>query len=363
MKSMMQQTASLRQVAILVGAAALIGVAGCGNNGATSGNGATSDNGANSGGPGAAREGGGAAQGNLSGQIKTDGSSTVGPITQLMAEDFGASNSRVRITVEQSGTGGGLKKFANGDLEIANASRPIKAKEAAAAKAKNVEFIELPVAFDGLAIVVNAKNTWAKDLTTAELKKIWEPGAKGRITNWSQVRAGFPSKPLKLYGPGTASGTFDYFTDEIVGEEGSSRSDYTASEDDNVLVEGVSRDEGALGYFGFAYYEENKENLGLVSVDGVKPAPETITTNQYKPLSRPLFIYVQRKAADRPEVAAFVKYYLEHGKDKVREAGYVPLHDAVAKAALQRFEAKIAGSVYTDKAAKGKTLEQLFGAQ
>lgn len=347
---------TLGAVAIFAGT-----LAGCGNGGGESGGTTTTGTGSS---PAAdAGSSSDATASNMKGEIKTDGSSTVGPITQLMAEEFGKANPGVRITVEQSGTGGGLKKFAGGGLQIANASRPIKGKEAAAAKAKNVEFIELPVAYDGLAIVVNSKNTWAKNLSVAELKKIWEPGAKGKVTNWSQVRAGFPSKPLKLYGPGTASGTFDYFTDEIVGEEGSSRSDYTASEDDNVLVEGVSRDEGALGYFGYAYYEENKDKLGLVSVDGVKPDPTTISTNKYSPLSRPLFIYVERKAAEQPHVAAFVKYYLEQGKEKVREAGYVPLHDAVSTASLQRFEAKTVGSAYADKAAKGKTLEQLYSAK
>jgi phosphate transport system substrate-binding protein len=300
----------------------------------------------------------------LSGQIKIDGSSTVFPITEAVAEEFGKENPDVKVTVGMSGTGGGFKKFAANETAISNASRPIKGKEAAAAKAKNIDFVELPIAYDGLSVVVHPKNTWATCLTTEELKKIWDKGSK--INNWSQVRKGFPNKPLKLYGPGTDSGTFDYFTDEINGEEGRSRADYTASEDDNTLVQGVSSDEGALGYFGFAYYEENADKLKLVQVNGgsgcVAPAADTIQDGKYAPLSRPLFIYVSTEHMDKPEVAAFVKYYLTNVKDLVKSVGYIPLPDSVYQAASARFENKKTGSVYADKDAKEKTVEELFAA-
>jgi phosphate transport system substrate-binding protein len=269
----------------------------------------------------------------------------------------------VRATVGISGTGAGLKKFASGELDIANASRPIKSKEAAAAKAKGVDFVELPVAYDGLSIVVNPKNTWATSLTTAELKKIWSNGSK--VNNWSQVRAGFPNRPLKLYGPGTASGTFDYFVEEILGKEGKSRADYTASEDDNTLVEGVSKDEGAIGYFGYAFYEQNKAKLKVVGIDSGKgavvPNTENIISGKYAPLSRPLFIYVNSKSAARPEVKAFVNFYLEKAKDMVGTVGYVPLPDPVYDAAKARFAALTPGTVYAD-AKDNATLEELFGA-
>jgi phosphate transport system substrate-binding protein len=307
----------------------------------------------------------GAASGEkLSGQIKIDGSSTVFPITEAVAEEFGKENPGVKVTVGMSGTGGGFKKFDAGETAISNASRPIKEKEAAAAKAKGIDVIELPIAYDGLSVVVHSKNTWATCLTTEELKKIWDKGSK--INNWSQVRKGFPNKPLKLYGPGTDSGTFDYFTDEINGEEGRSRADYTASEDDNTLVQGVSSDEGALGYFGFAYYEENMDKLKLVEVDSgsgcVAPAADTIQSGKYAPLSRPLFIYVSTRHMDRPEVAAFVKYYLANVKSLVKSVGYIPLPDSVYAAASARFENKKTGSVYADKAAREKTVEELYTA-
>ena len=308
---------------------------------------------------------GGQPPGKLSaeGQIKAGGSSTVGPITSAVAEDFKAQGG-AQVTVGISGTGGGFKKFIAGEIDIANASRPIKEDEAKALAAKGRQYIELPVAYDGIALVVNPKNTWAKCLTVAELKKIWDRGSK--IDNWSQVRKGFPNQKLKLYGPGTASGTFEYFTEEINGEKNQSRADYTPNEDDNALVQGVSRDVGGLGYFGFAYYEQNKDKLKLVGVDGgkgcVEPDAETISTNTYQPLSRPVFIYVDSKAAERPEIQEFVEFYLTKAQDIIREEGSVPLPDSVYQAALRRFEAKTAGSVYAAKTAKGKTLEQLYGA-
>ena len=335
------------------------GLAGCGD-------GATTDSGdANA--TSSAPEGGTAMQtstanADMKGKISVDGSSTVAPITSAVVEKFTGTFSGVQIPVGTSGTGGGFKKFGNGQLDISDASRPIKDKEAAAAKSKGVDFIELPVAYDGLSVVVNKKNTWATSLTVDELKAIWQNGSK--INNWSQVRKGFPSKPLKLYGPGTSSGTFDYFVEEIIGKEGKSRADYTASEDDNTLVEGVSRDEGALGYFGFAYYEENADKLNLVGIDDGKgailPSQETILSGSYKPLSRPLFIYVSSKAADRPEIQEFVKFYLANAKELTKEVGYVPVPDSVYAAATKRFEGKVMGTVYKDKAAHGTPLEQLF---
>jgi phosphate transport system substrate-binding protein len=337
-------------------AGALVALAGCGG-------GQNAEGGGNMSAGGGDKTEGGATTTNLQGDIKGDGSSTVFPITEAVAEEFGKEHSNVKVTVGISGTGGGFKKFIAGDTTLQDASRPIKDEEAKAAKAKGVEYIELPIAYDGLSIVVNPQNTWTKCLTVAELKKIWEPGSK--INNWSQVRKGFPNVPLKLYGPGTDSGTFDYFTGEIVGDEGKSRSDYTASEDDNTLVQGVSRDKGALGYFGFAYYEENMSKLKLVGVDNgkgcVEPAAETINTGKYAPLSRPLFIYIEHKAAERPEIQEFVKFYLTNIKELSKSVGYVPLPDEVYEAVTQRFEKRTTGSAYADKSAKGKSLIQLYG--
>lgn len=308
-------------------------------------------------------EPGKATDANLAGSISVDGSSTVAPITNGVAEEFASQAPGVKVSVGISGTGGGFKKFGAGQLDISDASRPIKDKEAAAAKAKGIDFIELPVAYDGLSVVVNPKNTWAKSLTVAELKAIWISGSK--ITNWSQVRKGFPNKPLKLYGADKASGTFDYFNEEILGKEAKPRADYQANSDDNALVVGVSKDEGALGYFGFAYYEENKEKLALVAIDGgsgpVLPSSESILKGTYKPLSRPLFIYVTKKAAARPEVKAFVDYYLTSGKSIVSQVGYVPLPDGVHEAAKKRWDAGTTGTLFADKASHSKPLEAIYG--
>ena len=267
-----------------------------------------------------------ATQTGLSGTIEIDGSSTVYPISEAMAEEFGReTGGSVRVTVGFSGTGGGFKRFCAGETHISNASRPIKDGERELCAQNGVEFLELPVAIDGLAVAVNPQNTFAECLTVAELKKIWEPGST--VSSWAEVRQGFPDQPLKLYGAGTNSGTFDYFTEAIVGEEDASRGDYSASEDDNVLVQGVVGDPGSLGYFGYAYYIENEGQMKAVAIDGgsgcVAPTPETITSGQYAPLSRPLFIYVSRKALQRPEVAAFVRFYIEHATELVPEVGYV----------------------------------------
>ena len=263
----------------------------------------------------------------LSGTISADGSSTVYPITEAMAEEFMKEYPQVRVTVGQSGTGGGFKRFCAGETDISDASRPIKDTEKQVCDAAGLSYVEFPVAYDGLSIVTNPKNDFVTCLTTAELKKIWEPDSK--VKNWSDVRAGFPKQPIKLFGPGTASGTFDYFTEEITGKTGASRPDYTASEDDNVLVQGVEGDQYSLGYFGYAYYSENQARLKLIGVDGgsgcVTPSQETVKGGQYKPLSRPLFIYVTSKAMARPEVQAFVKFYNEHANELIPQVGYVPL--------------------------------------
>lgn len=286
----------------------------------------------------------------LEGKVVVDGSSTVFPISEAVAEEFMKENPGVRVTVGISGTGGGFKKFAVGEIDISDASRPIDPAERDAAQKNGIEFIELPVAFDGLSVVVNPGNDWVDYLTVAELKAIWEPGSK--ITNWNQVRPTFPDRPLKLYGAGTDSGTFDYFTKAIVGEEKASRSDYQASEDDNSLVTGVSGDANALGYFGYAYYSENKDKLKLVPVkngdaDPVAPSPETIGNGTYQPLSRPEFIYVNAEAAKRPEIIAFVRFYLgEVGQALVSEVGYVPLAPEDYKLAFERFETGKTGTAF-----------------
>lgn len=261
--------------------------------------------------------------------IRIDGSSTVYPITEAVAEEFQKSQ-KVKVTVGESGTGGGFKKFCRGETDISNASRPIAQKEMDACRDAGVQFIELPIAFDALTVVVNGKNDWVKSLTVDELKKIWQPGSS--VKSWKQVNSAYPDKPISLYGPGTASGTFDYFTEAINGKPKASRTDYTPSEDDNVLVQGVTGNVGGMAYFGLAYYEENKDKLKAVPVAtkagsaGVLPSAETVMDGTYQPLSRPIFIYVNATAAAfKPEVKAFVNYYLEHAPTLVKEVKYVPL--------------------------------------
>jgi phosphate transport system substrate-binding protein len=301
----------------------------------------------------------------LSGKVSLDGSSTVFPISEAVAEEFQAVNSGVKVTVGISGTGGGFKKSCVGEIDISDASRPIKQSEIDSAKQNGIDFIELPIAFDGLSIVVNPKNTWVDMLTLAELKAIWAPGST--ITNWSQVRQGFPNVPLKLFGPGTDSGTFEYFTEAVNGKTKESRSDFTASEDDNVLVMGVAGEKGALGYFGYAYYEENTDKLKLVPVDAgkgaVAPSPKTIANGSYSPLSRPLFIYVNTKSAQRPEVDAFVKFYLDNASSLVKEVGYVALPDSAYDMVAARYEKRKTGSVFSGKETIGLTIEQVLAAE
>jgi phosphate transport system substrate-binding protein len=260
--------------------------------------------------------------------IKIDGSSTVFPISEAMAEEFMAQNRGTQVTVGVSGTGGGFKKFCAGELDITGASRPIKGSEADECKAKGIEYVQVEVARDALTVVVNRSNPLT-NITSEQLKKIWEPAAEGKITRWNQVDSSWPNAAMTLYGPGTDSGTFDYFTAAIVGEEGASRTDYTASEDDNVLVLGVSRNASALGYFGMAYYLENQETLKALSVDGIAPTPANVEDGTYKPLSRPIFIYVKKSSlTGNPQVRSFVEFVLNNAQDIVPEVGYVPLSEA-----------------------------------
>jgi phosphate transport system substrate-binding protein len=295
----------------LVAAGALT-IAACGDDGGTGGGGATTN---------------GNEQSNLSGTIKIDGSSTVAPLSEAAAELFQAANPKVRVTVGTSGTGGGFEKFCAGETDISDASRPIKDEEIAACEKAGIKYEEVQVANDGLAVVANPQNDWANCLTVAQLKKIWDRDSK--VNNWNQVDPSFPDEKLQLFGAGTDSGTFDYFTEAINGEEGRSRSDYQATEDDNVTVQGVSGEKGALGYFGLSYFEQNQDKIKDVQVDGgdgcVTPTKETVQSGEYKPLSRPLFIYPTDKALKRPEVKAFVEFYIAN-QDKITEqALFVPM--------------------------------------
>lgn len=297
--------------------------------------------------------------------IKIDGSSTVYPITEAVAEEYQkAKKGAIRVTVGISGTGGGFKRFCRGETDISDASRPIKDSEIKACKEQGIEFIELPVAYDGLAVVLNPKNTWVKSVTVADLKKIWEPEAKGKVTKWNQVRPEWPDAPLKLFGPGADSGTFEYFTEAIVGKAKASRGDFTASEDDNVLVQGVAGDKNAIGYFGLAYYEENKDKLKVAPVDGGKgpvvPSLQTVENGTYEPLSRPLFIYISAKSATKPEVKEFVDYYLKNAQKLVKQAKYIPLPAKAYTLAQERFSKMKKGSMFTGKGHVGVKIEELM---
>ena len=284
--------------------------------------------------------------GELSGRIQADGSSTVGPFTTRAAERFQQENSGVQVTVGVSGTGGGFERFCAGETDLSNASRPIKDEEIASCEENGVEYVEFQVANDALTIVVNKENDWADCLTVEQLNAIWKPGSE--IDNWSQVPdADFPDQDMKLFGAGTDSGTFDYFTDEINGEEGASRSDYSATEDDNVTVQGVSGDEGAMGYFGFSYFEENQDSLKALEIDGgegcVAPSVETAQDGSYTPLSRPLFVYAKTESFAKPEIEAFIGYTLENAASIAEEADYVPLTDEQVQEQQAAFEDAKAG--------------------
>ncbi|MCC6544251.1 MAG: PstS family phosphate ABC transporter substrate-binding protein [Nitrospirae bacterium] len=303
--------------------------------------------------------------------VKVDGSSTVYPITEAVAEEFqGAERGKTRVTVGISGTGGGFKKLCNNETDIADASRPIKPSEVSLCKKNGIEYLELPIAYDGIAIMINPGNTWVDYITVSELKKLWEPAAQRKITKWNQIRSGWPKKEIHLYGAGVDSGTYDYFTEAIVGKEHSSRGDYTSSEDDNILVQGIATDVLALGFAGVAYYENNKERLKLAPVDDgnasngkgpVLPTYENVTESSYQPLSRPLFIYVNRKSSDRPEVKRFVEFYLKNAADLTKEVGYIALPDMAYDLALKRYAARKTGSIFGGHGSQvGVKIEELL---
>jgi phosphate transport system substrate-binding protein len=298
--------------------------------------------------------------------VKVDGSSTVFPVTEAVAEDFQkAKKQKIKVTVGISGTGGGFKKLCRAEIDVSNASRPILKSEMADCAKAGVEYIELPVAFDALTVVVNPKNAFIKQLTVAEMKKMWEPAAQGKVTRWNQVNAAWPDQPMKLFGPGADSGTFDYFTEAVVGKSKSSRGDFTASEDDNVLVTGVSRDINGLGYFGFAYYIENKDKLKAVPIvnekgQAVSPSMEAVEKGTYTPLARPIFIYVNTKSLGKPEVKEFVEYYMKNGAKLAREVKYVPLPEIAYKTAWDHVQKGKKGTVFGGVAEVGVTIEELL---
>ncbi|MBD2188197.1 PstS family phosphate ABC transporter substrate-binding protein [Pseudanabaena mucicola] len=288
----------------------------------------------------------------LSGNVTIDGSSTVAPVSKAVAEEFAKVNPGVKVPVGTSGTGGGFKKFCAGDTDISNASRPIKKAEEEDCKKNGVEFVEIPVAIDGLTVVVNKENTWAKCLTVAELKTMWSPEAQGKITNWNQVRPDFPDAKLSLFGAGADSGTFDYFTEAINGKSKVSRTDFQPSEDDNIIVKGVQGDKNALGFFGVAYFEENAATLNAVEIDGgagcVAPTSENINTGKYSPLSRPLLIYINKKSYERPETKAFVDFYVANKNKLAKEVGYVALPSEAEPLIAERIKSGKTGSTFHD---------------
>lgn len=295
--------------------------------------------------------------------VKIDGSSTVFPITEGLAEDF-QKNTKNKVTVGISGTGGGFKKFCRGEIDIQNASRPITQKEIDECKAAGISYYELPIAFDALTVIIHPQNNWAQKLTVEQLKRMWEPAAQGKITNWNQVDTGFPNRSLKLFGAGSDSGTFDYFTEAINGKSKASRGDYAATEDDHVTIKGVMADPGALGYLGYAYYAENAGKLKSVSVvndkgQAVSPSESTVMDGSYNPLSRPIFIYVSAKALEKTEVKQFVDFYMANAAKISKEVKYVPLPDKVYKANLDHITKKRVGTIFGGKNEIGLTVEEL----
>lgn len=305
-----------------------------------------------------------AAQGKV---VKIDGSSTVYPITEAVGEEFQkAKKGTIRVTIGISGTGGGFKKFCRGETDISDASRPILKTEMEACKKNGIQFIELPIAYDGLAVMVNPKNTWVNSLTVEQLRKIWEPAAQGKITRWNQVSPEWPDAPLKLFGPGVDSGTFDYFTEAVVGKAKASRGDYTSSEDDNVLVQGIAGDKYSLGYFGLAYYEENQNKLKLVPIvnprtgKAVLPSEKTVMDGTYQPLSRPIFIYVNTRSLERAEVKEFVEFYIKNAPRLVREVRYIPLPQKAYELAMERLLKKKTGSMFGGRPEVSVKIEDLL---
>jgi phosphate transport system substrate-binding protein len=304
--------------------------------------------------------------------VKVDGSSTVYPITEAVAEEFQAANRDVKVTVGISGTGGGFKKFTRGEIDISEASRPIKQEEIDECTENGIEFIELPIAFDALTVVINKDNTWARSMTVDQLKKLWEPGAQGVITNWNQIDPAWPNEKIELFGAGTDSGTFEYFTEAIVGKSKSSRGDYTASEDDNTLVKGVEGSKNAIGYFGMAYYLAHKDKLTAVSIawdknkaaaGPVAPTKENVLGGSYAPLSRPLFLYVSKQASAKPEVKKFVDFYLAHAKELTTEVKYVPLPDGAYETIRSRFAKLETGTGFGGHAAVGLKIEDILARE
>jgi phosphate transport system substrate-binding protein len=314
-----------------------------------------------------------AGEGGAGGSIKIDGSSTVYPIAEAMAEEFTKQNRGVDIQVGVSGTGGGFQKFCRGETDISNASRPVKPTEIETCKQNAIEFIELPIAYDGLAVVVNPKNTWAAAMTVEELRKLWAPEAQRKVMRWSHVRPSWPDREIHLFGAGVDSGTYDYFTEAVVGKEGASRGDFTSSEDDNVLVQGIANDELALGFMGIAYVDQNKGRLKLVPVDDGKPdngagpivpSAETVRNGTYQPLSRPLLMYVAHKSAERPEVKTFVESYFTTGRELVAEVGYVPLTDSIYQLVRAHFAQRKTGTAFGDGGSQvGVTLDELLSRE
>jgi phosphate transport system substrate-binding protein len=304
--------------------------------------------------------------------VTLDGSSTVFPISEAVAEEFQKANQGVNVTVGISGTGGGFQKFCRGEIDISDASRPISATEVEACAKSGIDFIELPVAYDGIAIAVHPSASWADRITVAELKTLFAPEAQGQVKRWNQVRASWPDREIHLFGAGVDSGTYDYFTEAIMGKAKASRGDFTSSEDDNVLVQGIGSDELALGFLPFAYYEENASRLKLVPVDDEKadngagailPSPETIKTGTYQPLSRPVFIYVSKKASERAEVQRFVEFYMKNAEELVREVNYVGLGPEIYGMVSERFSKRHTGSVFSGQNTVGVTIDQLLSKE
>jgi phosphate transport system substrate-binding protein len=299
------------------------------------------------------------ARGSSSEQVSIDGSSTVFPLAEAAAEAFTTTQTgAARVTVGESGTGGGFGKFCRGEIQIVNASRPIKAEEMQACAGASIQYVEIPIAFDGVSVVVHPSNPLS-DISMAELRRIWAPAAEGVITRWRQINPRGPDTALRLFGPGTASGTFDYFNEAVNGDGGASRTDFTPSEDDNVLVQGVGSNPGALGYFGYAYYEQNRERVKALSVNGVAPSPETIASGDY-PLARPMFIYVNADALRRPQVRRFVNYFIENAAILAPRVGYVPLPAEAYAAYAQRVAANQTGTVFAGHNEVGLSIEELL---
>jgi phosphate transport system substrate-binding protein len=306
----------------------------------------------------------------LTGDVKLDGSSTVYPISEAVGEEFQIANPKTRVTIGVSGTGGGFKRFCAGETDISNASRPIKPTEVDACAAKKIDYIELPIAYDGLAVLANPANDWLDCMTPAELKKLWEPAAQRTVTRWNQIRPTWPDEEIHLFGPGADSGTYDYFAEAIVGKDVGTRGDFQASEDDNVLVQGIAGDKLALGFFGLAYYEENQDKLKLIAIDDgdpangagcIKPTQTTVENGTYQPLSRPLFIYVRTTSAERPEIDAFVDFYFDNAAALISEVGYIPFPPNAYVLVRARFKKRVTGSLFDGSESKaGLTILELL---